>query len=157
VIRLQNDASGNITGAQFAMLDNHWQVIADSYFSIASILPGSVGPDPWPFQIAYYTAPLIAFELDIVGPINAETAVLSSGAGAITYTALNLMSPYSSVPTCAELTEAGTAEMANTTYGMLSTNPDMSFLQLFQVNKTGAMIQKKGRLRPPFTWKTSGT
>lgn len=70
-------------------------------------------------------APLVAFELNIVGPQNAEISVLSSGAGTITYTTNSPsgLTALSQEPSC---TESGliTEEEANTCYGVL---PEIEF------------------------------
>jgi hypothetical protein len=71
---------------------------------------------------AHDLSPIIAFELNFVGPGNAESAELVSGAGTITYTARNELTAMAFGPPCAEV-DVFTAETANTGYGLLPPNP----------------------------------
>jgi hypothetical protein len=91
-------------------------------------------------------APVTAFELNLVGPANSESSVLSSGAGTITYAASTPLTVLSSEPAC---TESGyvTAETANTVYGLLAAGPAGTITQTFTVTKA-KMIHAKGKIRP---------
>src|SRR5208337_564460 len=68
-ITLQNDASGNVTGAAYVVIDNQGHTLANVTKTLTSI-SGVTSAD---------LAPIIAFELNLVGPVNSESAVLSSG------------------------------------------------------------------------------
>jgi hypothetical protein len=98
---------------------------------------------------APFLAPITAFEVNIVGPINGESCVLSSGAGFISYTALK---PALSVSTSepSQCTETGTitCETANTFYGLMPQSANLNLKQSFAVSTAKAMIQKLGRPRP---------
>jgi hypothetical protein len=130
--------------AVFRLLDNHGnQVGTDEGVTLTSI-PGADSSD---------LAPITAFELNIVGPINGEIAVLSSGAGFISYVSLppplkvyvpTASNPY---PPCTETT-SGTCETANTFYGFLPSNSNLTFKQSFEVSKAKAMIVRPGTPRP---------
>ncbi len=90
-------------------------------------------------------APITAFELNLVGPANSESATLSSGAGTITYAATSALTVLSSEPSC---TESGyiTAETANTVYGELPTGSSNSFTQTFGITSAARMIRKTGTI-----------
>ena len=45
-------------------------------------------------------APIVAFELNFVGPANGDSAILSSGAGTITYSASTPLTVLNLEPTC---------------------------------------------------------
>ena len=96
-------------------------------------------------------APIVAFELNFVGPINGESAVLSSGAGTITYTASSLLTVLNQEPAC---TESGyiTAETANSFYSELLPTSSNTFTQSFNVSAAAPMIRKRGKLRPSTRW-----
>jgi putative hemolysin len=65
-------------------------------------------------------SPIVAFELDIVGFDNGQSTTLSSGAGTITYTAVNAMTVVNAERSYCEF-DGGTLETANTSYGELPT------------------------------------
>jgi hypothetical protein len=130
--------------ATFQLLDNHGnKAMPDGSVTIASV-SGATSQD---------LAPITAFEMDIVGPINGEIASLSSGAGYIYYTSfkppLKVYVPTAAnpKPTCTETT-AGTCETANTFYGLLPASSNVAFKQSFEVSKTKAMVVRKGTPRP---------
>jgi hypothetical protein len=134
----------NVEFAVFRLLDNHGnQVGTDEGVTLTSITGANAGD----------LAPITAFELDIVGPINGEIAVLSSGAGYISYVSLTpplkVYVPTSTnpFPSCTETT-AGRCETANTFYGFLPSNSNLTFKQFFEVNKAKAMIIRRGTPRP---------
>ena len=88
--------------------------------SIDGVPPPSVG-----------SAPVVAFELNLVGPENGESAVLSSGAGTITYiTEEHSLTVLSELPSCAD-TRGETTEKANSVYGILPSHPNGVFKQSF--------------------------
>ncbi len=133
-ISLENDTSGNVTGATYIVIDNTGATLATSTQTLLS-LSGVTAAD---------LAPIVAFELDIVGPINSESAVLSSGAGTISYTASAALTVLKAEPTtCTETTDI-TAETANTVYGLLPAGPSKTSIQTFNVTKA-AIIRKPGK------------
>ena len=92
-------------------------------------------------------APIIAFELNLVGPVNSESAVLSSGEGSIIYEATTPMTALNAEPSCAESGYI-TAETANSVYGVLNSGPSTEFSQSFNITSGLAMIRKQGKVRP---------
>jgi hypothetical protein len=138
-ILLQNDSNGNITGVIFIVEDNNGNVLAQKS-QLLTALPNTP---------ATYLAPITAFELDLVGPINGESAVLSSGAGTITYTSTTILTALSQEPTCTETTSV-TAETANSFYTQLPAAPLNGFLQSFLSLSADVapMIKKQGPFRP---------
>ncbi len=90
-------------------------------------------------------APIIAFELNLVGPGNSESTVLSSGAGTITYTASSSLTVLNREPSCAG--GFSTAETANSIYGQLPAGPSTVLVQSFNVSTGVPMIRKQGKLR----------
>ena len=77
-ISLHNDANGNITGATYVVVDSAGITQASVTTQLLSI-PGVTEAD---------LAPIVAFELNLVGPDNGQSATLSSGAGTITYSGM---------------------------------------------------------------------
>jgi hypothetical protein len=138
-IALQNDAKNNITGAIYSMIDNHGKVLAN-VTKVLTSLSGVTASD---------LAPIIAFELNLVGPVNSESAVLSSGAGSIIYEATTPLTVLSSEPSCAESGYI-TAETANSIYGVMNAGPSVDFSQSFNITTAAPMIRKQGKIRPSF-------
>ena len=135
-ISLENDLTADITGVRFIVIDNSGRELANVEQKLVSDVDGTPAA----------VAPIVAFELNLVGPINGESAVLSSGAGTITYSAGHLTALLQE-PTC---TESGyvTAETANSFYSVLPDSPANSLTQSFSVSSTQGMIRKQGKLRP---------
>ena len=138
-IALQNDAKNNITGATYSVVDNHGHSLANVTKTLTS-LSGVSAAD---------LSPIIAFELNLVGPVNSESAVLSSGAGTIVYQASTPLSVLSAEPACAESGYI-TAETANSVYGSLTSTPSSTFAQSFNISTEAPMIRKAGKIRPSF-------
>ncbi len=91
IITLLNDAADNITGATYAVIDNHGHTIGNKTISLSD-------------QPAENLAPIVAFQLNFVGDIGGATTMLASGAGTMTYTASNLMSVLNTEPACVDWT-----------------------------------------------------
>jgi hypothetical protein len=137
-IRLGSDPNnGNVTQARYIVLDNQSRTVADTTVVLASI-SGVTTAD---------LAPLTAFELNLVGPINAESCVLSSGAGTILYYSDSTLRATDIRPTCTESSYI-TAETANSHYGTLGGFGTSSKIQTFTVSTELAMIRKPGNARP---------
>ena len=136
-ISLQNDTTGNITGVTYVVTDDQGNTRANVTKTLTSI-SGVTSAD---------LAPIVAFELNLVGPINGESAVLSSGAGTIVYTSSSELTVLNYEPSC---TESGyvTGETANSFYGVLSATPSTIFTQSFHVSTELPMFRKAGKLRP---------
>ena len=140
-ISLENDQNGNVTGATYVVIDNSGSTLANVTQNLLSI--AGVTSD--------FLAPIVAFELNFVGPINGESAVLSSGAGTITYTASSVLTGLNQEPVC---TESGyfTAETANSFYSGLPSTSSNTFTQSFNVSTAAPMIRKLGKRRPSTRW-----
>jgi hypothetical protein len=126
-ISLQSDAKGNITGATYTVVDDNGKTLAN----VKQVLTSLTGLGTTPANAADL-APIVAFELNLVGPVNGEGAVLSSGAGTFTYTATTPLTALVSLPPCAEF-KTGTAETANSEYGTLPAQASTSLTQPFSV------------------------
>jgi hypothetical protein len=136
-ISLSNDATGNVTGATYVVIDNHENTQANVTLSLQSI-SGVTSAE---------LSPIIAFELNLVGPAQSESAVLSSGAGTITYSATSVLKVLNQEPACAESGYV-TAEKANSFYGVLPASPNPTYIQTFNVSTELPMIRKQGKPRP---------
>jgi hypothetical protein len=138
-IILQNDTSGNVTSAVFIVVDNNGNTLANVTKTLTA-LPNVKSAD---------LAPISAFELNLVGPINSESAVLSSGAGTITYASSTILTVLNQEPSCTE-TGSVTAELANSFYQPLPAAPANGFIQSFLTmpDNIAPMIRKPGNVRP---------
>jgi hypothetical protein len=137
-ISLQNDNDGNITGATYDVIDNQGNVLANTTVDLLSI-NGVTSAD---------LAPITAFELDFVGPINGESAVLSSGAGWFAYESASPLTVLSQEPPCID-SGVVTEETTNSSYSaMPSAVTSNSFIQYFNVSAAATMIRKQGKHRP---------
>jgi hypothetical protein len=136
-IWLENDLTEDITGVRFIVTDDSGNELGNVVQKLVSDVDGTPAA----------VAPIVAFELNLVGPINGESAVLSSGAGTITYSAVPPLTALLQEPAC---TESGyiTAETANSFYSVLPDSPANSLTQSFDVSSTRGMIRKEGKLRP---------
>ena len=127
---LTTDASGNVTACTYGYNSASLTI---QLSTIANFQPS-------------YLAPIVAFELDLVGPFNGESTVLSTGAGTITYASSSDMTPLTTEPSACTETTAVTAETANSQYGALPTAPAKAFTQSFQTTPTAA-IRRPGPVR----------
>jgi len=126
-ISLQNDSSGNITGATYVVIDNNGNTLGNQTITVPSA----------------DVAPIVAFQIDFVDYLNGGNTTLSSGAGTITYSASNEMTVLSSAPACVDW-DYITLETANSVYGPLPASPSPIFTQSFQAAAAGAVIHKLG-------------
>jgi hypothetical protein len=94
--------SRSIIGATYIVTGNEGKVLSDVTMDLTSFT--GVTSDE--------LSPIIAFELNLVGPFNSERTVLSSGAGTIVYYASAPLIVSSQEPPCAE-SNYYTAETAN--------------------------------------------
>jgi len=139
----QSDSQGNIISAKFFANDNLGNQIGSSEIDVLGSAP---------------VAPIIDFELDFVGPINGESAVLSSGAGFFTYLSGTLLTPSREDPSCAAIPGTTTLESANTFYGALPATPANILNQSFSVLPVEVVIpnlKRKAKPRPALTMPTN--
>lgn len=135
-ILLENDKAGNIIGVRWVVIDNLGHELVNQRESTFA-----AGGDP------AQLAPIVAFELDFVGPNNGAQATLSSGAGTITYSASNMMTVTGDQTPCVKEFLV-TIETANTFYGFLPTAASKSFTQSFRVHPHEPAINRPGKRRP---------
>ena len=135
---LQNDTKNNITGATFVVKDDQGRTIAN-VVKVLTDISGVSSAD---------IAPIIAFELNLVGPVNSESAVLSSGAGTITYQAITPLAALNSEPSCAESGYV-TAETANSLYSLMPPAASTQLSQTFSITSIEFLVvHKEGKIRP---------
>lgn len=135
-ITLTNDAAGNVIGVTYIVVDNLGNQLGNKPISLTT-LPLLV--KPYKLVTQAYLAPVVAFELDIVGVDSQAHAVLSSGAGTITCSASSALTASNQVPACAASSSIITGESANTVYGVLfPPSPSNTFSQSFNVSNDDA-------------------
>lgn len=135
-ITLQNDSNGNITGAKFVVVNAQGSTVANVTQTILSI-SGATSTD---------LAPIVAFELDIVGPADGESTVLSSGVGYIVYSSPSPLTVLNAQPSCTEAPSVITEETANSFYGPMSATPSTMFTQGVWFSTAPQMIKKESEL-----------
>jgi hypothetical protein len=140
-IALENDSSGNVTGATYVVFDNNGKTLGSQTITLLSLTLVSGGA-----VTSADLAPIVAFQLDFVDYLNGGTTTLSSGAGTITYSAYNQLTALSSEPACVDW-DYVTVEKANSVYGVLSSSPSQEFTQSFQAAAPGSVISKQGTVR----------
>jgi hypothetical protein len=138
-IKLGNDMSGNVNNVT-------WIVNGVSY-------PIPTSPPTIPGLLAANglsgndVAPIVAFTVNLVGPVNGESAVLTSGAGIITYSAKNPLRVTNEEPAlCVEVYTGFTCERATSSYGVLPASPGNPFSQTFAASAaTPLFFRLRGR------------
>ena len=109
----------NVTGAVFTVGGGGstppWKLILTDFGESASDL-----------------SPIVAFQVNLVGPQLGLATTFTSGAGNITYKATTSLTALSAVPPCCENT-GNTKETGNSVYGLLPAAPATSFKQTFGV------------------------
>jgi hypothetical protein len=135
-ITLGTDGSNRVDHVQFRVVDQHGHVAYGKppiKLTGLPLLDGTVPPKATDGDLAE----IVAFQLNIVGPIGNQTAKLTSGAGVITYSLDGLMNASSSLPTppgsdvtCAD-SQWHTKEEANTSYSTLPQGTGTDFIQTF--------------------------
>jgi hypothetical protein len=153
---LGNDAAGNVNSVTFTVVDNLGKVRASNAIELLSLqLDNSLGKPPTtpgflPGPVTQQDlAPLLAVELNMVGHDSGESAVLTSGAGTITYSASVLLTATDSQPACTAAQGVFTEENANTVYSELPASPSGTLTQAFGVNTrtTQPMVRRVGTPR----------
>jgi hypothetical protein len=143
-MNLLQQSDGSVRAADYVVVDPTGKTVAHVTKYLESLSSVSGGP-----VRGSDLAPIVAFELNLVGPENSESTILSSGAGNIVYTSSTPLTALAQEPSC---TESGyiTAETANSVYGLLPLPSSNTFTQSFTVSSDGTMIRKKGKARPGF-------
>ncbi|MBV9785666.1 MAG: hypothetical protein JO264_17810, partial [Acidisphaera sp.] len=124
-IVLQNDSKDNVSGVVFEVRNDDGKVIGSHTQTLTSI--GGVSSAD--------IAPIVAYQVVVVGPGNSESATFSSGAGTIIMQGSQAVTPNSGEPSDSEVTW-GTAETANSTYTRLLSTAGPYFAQSFGIDKT---------------------
>jgi hypothetical protein len=123
-IELTNDSAGNVTGAIFNCTPGgQTQAITLKNLKLASGGPVTTAD----------LAPIVAFELNLVGPGDLKHAHFTSGSGTFTYSATNFMTPLATLPTDVA-NRATTGETSNSVYSTLPAGPSNNIVQSFSVD-----------------------
>jgi len=149
-IALNNDASGNVTGATFTVTDNK----GNSLGAVTTNIVGQTLRTTAKPATSANLAPIRTFQLNIGGDYGGARATLTSGAGTITYTASNPLSVVNTAPSYIDDQNAATVESANLIFGPMPASANNAVTQSFQAVTTGATVGqidlgKVGRSLPP--------
>jgi hypothetical protein len=137
-IKLGNDSSGNVSNIS-------WVVNGTQYPPTPLSLPNLLTSNG---LLATDIAPIVAFTVGLVGPVNGESAVISSGSGTISYSATTPLTVSNVEPlTCGSVSTGFTLETATTSYGVLPANPGNPFSQSFAASAATPLIRREGALR----------
>lgn len=112
-----SENNGAITGATYVAKDNMGTIIGDETLSLL----------PYPSDLA----PVVTFQVNLVGYGRGTHTNLSSGAGTMTFSALNSLMVQSTFPSCAA-EHYITLETANSVYGELYPGPSKTITQTFK-------------------------
>jgi hypothetical protein len=105
---LTNDSNGNVTAVTFEVYDPMTKKTSSSPPQVLT----SVGATP------AEVAPIVDFELNLVGPGDTDKTKFSSGKGTITYSASTRFSALPAIPGCAG-SNTTTGETSNSAYGVV--------------------------------------
>lgn len=133
------NSSGNITGANYLVLDNTGKTLGNQTITLLTLKTVSGTP-----VTQSDLAPIVSFQLNFVDYLNGGNTILSSGEGTLTYTASSSMSVVNTDPPCVDW-DYITLETANSSYSQLPTGPSPAFIQYLQKTAAGAVIQKQGK------------
>ena len=125
-ISLGTDNNLNVSTAEFSVF-YPGGVLANKYLANLVTIPR------FPGYSAVVIAPIVAFTVNVVGPLDGESATLSTGAGIITCTQSGgPLIALPAVPACAN-TAAFTGENANTVYSTLPATAQKTMFQTFSL------------------------
>ena len=123
-ISLANDAIGNVSGATLVVVDNAGNEVVNVTKTLRHL--GVSEAD---------MAPIIGFELNLVGPYNGQQVILLSGSGTFTYSAATPLIPGGAVPPCGAA-QIWTGERSNTLYSTMPAKGALSLTQSFTITPT---------------------
>jgi hypothetical protein len=158
-ISLANDSSGNVRYITFTFVDQNNNTYGTQPTPIDLLtLPLDNGTGQLATQADL--APIAAFQLNIVGPINSEQSWIATGGGTITYRAQTQIAAYSTLKDLSFTVDSGnvTEETANTTYGTVESGFSTSITQSFSVVPVGgttggvAATQQVGLTQTDVCW-----
>jgi hypothetical protein len=132
-ITLGNDPSGNVNSVS-------WVVNGTAYPPSPQSIPALLTANG---LSATDIGPIVGFTVGLVGPVNAESAVLTSGSGKITYSASSPLTVSNAEPLqCGAVSTSFTLETATTSYGVLPANPGNPFSQSFAASAITPLIRR---------------
>jgi hypothetical protein len=140
-IALNNDSSGNITGANYSVTDNTGKSLGTTTIGIVGQTLRTTG-DP---ATSANLAPIKAFQYNIGGDYGGSKATLTSGVGAITYSASKTLSVVNAAPSYIDDPGAGTVENANLVFGVLPAGASDVITQSFQMAPASALTDENQR------------
>jgi hypothetical protein len=138
-ITLTNDASDNITGAIYTMTDKNGNQIGNKPVTI-------VGQTLDSHQVATTAnlAPIVAFQVNIVGCYEGAVASLKEGSGTMVCSANSALTVTNSAPTYVSQAYY-TLETANIAYGPVPTGPNGQVCQFFWTSEMSTATAEKAR------------
>jgi hypothetical protein len=119
---LTTDDNGNVTAVTFEVDDGKTK------FPAQTQVLTQVGATP------LEVAPIVDFELNLVGPGDLDHTKFLSGAGTITYSASTALNALPAIPGCAG-SNTTTGETSNSVYGLVPAGAYQTFVQTFTVSK----------------------
>jgi hypothetical protein len=136
-ISLLNDDYANILGAEFFVYDGH-KTIGHHRLLVKD----------FPNGLALGAAPIVGFQVVVVGPGGGAQVVLApGGAGLITYTAAVPLCAATQAPSVAEYSFKGmveTAEQSNCVYGEIASTKSKTLTQTFGVGAQTFSLPRSG-------------
>jgi hypothetical protein len=155
-ISLNNDSFGNITGANYSVKDNTGKSLGKTTIGIVGQTLRTTG-NP---ATAADLAPIRAFQLNIGGDYGGSKATLTSGQGAITYSASSILNVVNAGPIYILDPGAGTVESANLVFAELPAGSSDVVTQSFQITAPSVIadenqralelkVGSKGHMLPP--------
>jgi hypothetical protein len=130
---VNNDTSGNVTGATYAVNDNTGKLLGNVTINILGQTLRTTGKPATSANLA----PLAAFQFNIGGDAGSTTAKFTGGAGTITYSASNALTATSTEPSYTDFND-GTAENGNLVFGPLPQTANQVITQSFQATTGGS-------------------
>ena len=127
-VELGNDSGGNVRYLTFTAADNNGNPVTTSPATIDLLTLPLDGSGKLATQ--QDLAPIVTFQLNLVGPGNAEQSYLETGAGTITYSAAQDLYVVNALPSDTD-TAWFTEETTNSAYSQLDAGPSASFTQNF--------------------------
>jgi len=126
-IALANDTNNNITGVTYTAADNQGDTANTGLITLEGLQVSNGTPSQkiGPGGIA----PILAFELNVVGEDNGNVTLLESGAATINFTATSPLYVSNTQPGCTAAQGTGTEEQSNAAYSGLAAGPSNSITQ----------------------------
>jgi hypothetical protein len=119
-----DNSSGKVTAVTFEVYDPKTKKTSSSPPQVITQVGGT------PAEVA----PIVDFELDLVGPGDGDKTKFSSGKATITFTASTRFSALPAIPGCAG-SNATTGETSNSVYGVVPAGAHLKFVQAFSVQE----------------------